>query len=311
MSTSKGKVGPNSDLAEATGSVYPHLLLLLLQVLALSSPIFPSRRALFATVLASMAVLAHMNRFTNNPIHANFAALAWPHYLATIEKVLFCNPPGPETDLWRIDSTRQEALSFAGFGYRKIRWAVVLLFNLRGIRWNWEVKNVPKSQVAGKVSRGRFLLWQIVNLIGFVFMADLVAQLSIRLFFTSHDGRVGTVNSKYIDIRDPSWLRSFVNTLVFGAGPYYFINMQYIAVSIIFVALGISKPEVCFVSERKVGDSPRADRWVMKTGLASFFWQISRCDYCETFLGEFLAPDVTSSMYLNRGKGNGERRMAC
>lgn len=148
--------------------------------------------------------------------------------------------PCPEGSLWHVDKPAREALSYPALGPQKLRWALVIMFNLRGVRWNFEVKNVPKVK---PFSRRSFLVSQTLNLVYYVLMADLVVQLGIRLFYTAPNGQVGSLDSKYLTLRHAEWRWSFVRALVFGATPYYICCMQYTMFSIPAVALGLRKPE--------------------------------------------------------------------
>jgi len=238
---------PNFELSEATGSIYPHIALLLLQVIAFNFPNFRGHRIVFGLGIVGLAITSQLNRFTNDLTTANFFALAWPHYLSTLEKLLFSGPQGPEGDLWRLDKPLREALKFRPFGFQKLKWALLLLLNLRGIDWSFQIpeSNIPKLGWRYR-SHYRFLLAQILELIGTILMADLVAQTTVRIVFTPPTGNIGAINSKCITLRDPDLLWSFLKTLVYGCGPYYFINMQYILCSIVAVGLGLSSPKVRF-----------------------------------------------------------------
>ncbi|KAE8163403.1 pyridoxal phosphate-dependent transferase [Aspergillus tamarii] len=239
METVLGK--HNWDLYPTNGSITPHLLLVCAQILFLSGPQFHGRRILAMTTILSLATIAQYNRFTNNPGVANLFALAWPHWLSAIEKIVFASPGGPEADLWRVDRVPHEAMTWPVFGWRKIKWAITLLLNLRGIRWSFQAKNIPR--MPERMTRARFLRWRLGELIWVLLMADLVSQMTLRFFFTDAVGAVGNVDSKYITIRDARWGWSFLKALTFGLGPYFFINMQYLVVSILAVAAGISRPE--------------------------------------------------------------------
>ena len=130
---------------------------------------------------------------------------------------------------------------YGAFGYQKLRWAVALMFNMRGIRWNHEVKNVRKPT---QRSITTFLFTQLLALVYYGLIADLIVQLGIRWFYTTDDGLVGILNSKYLTLRHPDWRWSFAKAFVFGATPYYICCMQYTIFSIPAVLLGLSKPEV-------------------------------------------------------------------
>ena len=234
---------PNRQLSDTSGTVWPHIAVLISQIIALNVPNFHGRRTFFAFVIAGLAILAQFNRFTNDLGTANLFALAWPHYLSTIEKLLFSGPGGPEQALWRLDKHPKEAQQFVPFGLEKLKWSIMLLLNLRGVDWSFQIKNIP---VLGSRYRSRpiFLFAQTIEFMATVTMADLVAQATIKIIFTPPTGLVGSLNSKCITLRDSDLSWSFVKALIYGSGPYFFINMQYVFCSIIAVGLGLSAPKV-------------------------------------------------------------------
>jgi hypothetical protein len=115
------------------------------------------------------------------------------------------------------------------------------MVNLRGVRWNYEVKNVPNST---QQSRMGFVFWQLLDFARFLFTTDLLLQLGIRLFMTSPpSGVVGDLDSKFVTLRHEQWAWSFAKALLFGCGPYFLINLQYTFCAIVAVLLGLGKPE--------------------------------------------------------------------
>ncbi|KAK2874944.1 hypothetical protein FQN49_001918 [Arthroderma sp. PD_2] len=288
----------NKDLHPANGSIIPHLLLIAAQILLLAGPrLLPGRRALAAMTILTLAVVAQCNRFTNNPGLANLFALAWPHWLSALEKIVFASPGGPEADLWRVDRVAREAVAWPTLGWRKIKWAVTLLLNLRGIRWSYQVKNVPPVPGLDRMSRGRFLLWRLVELVLVVLMADLVSQMGLRFFYTDAAGVVGALDSKYLSIRDHRLGWSFLKALTFGLGPYYFINMQYLVVSIVAVATGISRPSVSINFQNKRDRIVKNETNQNGIGLATTFWKIERSHHNAKLLGNILASNAAQSVY--------------
>lgn len=232
---------PNTLLRDPIGSMMPHVLLMAIQLLALAGPPFRYRRELVAVATLGLGV-TYLSRphFTNDFGLAQPFSMAWSTYLATLEKL--AADGGPEACFWRIDKPTQEALSYPAFSWQKIRWALVMIFNMRGIRWNYQVKNVPPAPERGR--RWRFLLNQVVALGYYMLMTDIFSQLGIHLFYTAPDGKVGAVNSKFVTLASPNLGWSFLKTLAFGTMPYYMIQTQYTAFSILAVLSGLSKPEV-------------------------------------------------------------------
>ena len=234
----------NRELPPPHGSKLPHILLWIIQIVALASPRFRGRSALFSVAILVLAVIANIEPcFTNNIAEAQPFTIAWSNYLSTLEKLVFHgDAAGPEPDFYRLDHEPGEALGYTGFGPYKLLWSIVLLINLRGVRWSYQVKNVPFTRPGEK--RRAFLLRQIPNVIYYSLMADLMVQLGIRLFYTPVKGSIGAVNSKFLTLRHHNWIWSFSKSLVFGAQPYYFVCLQYNLCSIPAVLLGLSKPEV-------------------------------------------------------------------
>ncbi len=235
---------PNTSLRDPTGSIAPHVILMVLQLLALAGPPLPYRRGILIVITLSLgATYLSRPHFTNSFGLAQPFSMLWSTYLSSLEKLAARG--GPEASFWRIDQPARDALAYPSFGLKKLRWALVLIFNMRGIRWNYQVKNVPAaSKMAVRGSRPRFLAWQAAALAYYVFMADLVSQLGIHIFYMGPDGRVGAVNTKYLTLRSPYLRLSFTKALVFGATPYYIVQLQYTLFSILAVLLMMSKPEV-------------------------------------------------------------------
>ena len=232
----------NRTVHESTDSIAPHILLWVAQLVALASPSFQGRREIFSAIIIFLALWSLKNAdFTTTKDVAQFFALAWANYLSTLEKLLFSEPGGPEDSYWHIDKPSKEAASFPAFGFRKLKWAIVLITNLRGIRWNYQVKNVPTAKTR---SRTMFLFSQAIVLVYYFMMADVVNHLWVRLYYTPPDGRIGEVNSKYLTITHPDWRWRLAKTLAWGPLPYYMINIQYAIFSIFAVLLGLSQPDV-------------------------------------------------------------------
>jgi len=231
----------NTIFREPTASIVPHVCLYLIQFVALASPPFRGRRVLFSSIIIALAIQTQLHpHFTNNVALAQPFTIAWSYYMATLAKLMFSSD-GPEARYWRIDKPIAEARSYLGYGWKKLVWATMLIFNQRGIRWNHQVKNVPQTQQRDKI---KFLFWQAYQFCKCMMIADLLFELTRRLMFTPPDGAVGAVNSRYLSLHHPDWRWSFSKALVFGATPYFMLSMQYAQFAFIAVLLGLSKPEV-------------------------------------------------------------------
>lgn len=127
-----------------------------------------------------------------------------------------------------------------------MKWAAAMMFNTRGVRWNYEVKNLPPKP---EVTKSTFLLRQSFNFVKMLFMTDILLQLSVRLLWTPpnatlRDSEGKFLDSKHLTITHPDWRWSFLRTLVFAGGPYFFVSLQYVTASIVAVGLNLSRVEV-------------------------------------------------------------------
>lgn len=240
-------------LRESEGSILPHLLLLVVPITALAGPRFPQRRGLAIAAIVGLAAGCHANQFTQSLGLANLLSLAWPHYLLCLANFVFASAEGPEGDLWRVDRPPREALAFPAFSGRKLVWAFVTLFNTRGIRWNYEVPHPPRRVGKGeREGRARFVWLQLVDLVWMVLMADLVSQTGRHCFFVDPETSQVHADTKRLSVRGHGALDSLLRAFVFGAGPYFFINIQYVLCSIPWVLMGWSKPQVSLEPESVV-----------------------------------------------------------
>ncbi len=233
---------PKLALREPSDSILPHVALFIIQFIALASPPFRGRRLLFSSLIIVLAIQAQLNpHFTNTVAVAQPFTIAWSYYMATLAKLLFSHDAGPESEYWRINKPVKEAARLRAYGLQKLTWALMLVFNQRGVRWNHQVKNVPSATKQRKL---QFLLYQAFTFAKCTLVADLLFELTRRFMFTAPDGSVGELNSKYLTLRHDIWVWSFAKALVFGATPYFMLSMQYAQFAFLAVLLGLSTPEV-------------------------------------------------------------------
>ncbi|KAK8105170.1 aminotransferase GliI [Apiospora kogelbergensis] len=227
-------------LRDPSSSIIPHVALYVVQVLALASPPSRSRNYVFAALIAGLCLYTQFHpHFSNDPGLVQPFTIAWSYYLDTLSKLLFSGPRGPEAAFWRLDRSRQEAVGYKAFGWKKLRWALSLILNQRGARWNYQVKNVHPVQ---SKKRAAFLALQAWNFAKCILISDLLFSLSRRLFYTTPDGLVGAVNSHDLTLRHPDWRWSFARALVFGALPYFMLTMQYSLLAFVGVVTGLTRP---------------------------------------------------------------------
>ncbi|KAI1647328.1 membrane bound O-acyl transferase family-domain-containing protein [Daldinia loculata] len=236
-----GSVFPNTELKEPDSSIFPHVLLWICQIVALTCPPFRGRRLCFASLIIALATYCNAHpHFTNDFGLAQPFSLAWSFYMAVLSKLMFSGPCGPEERFWRANGPTREAQAYSAFGWKKMRWAAVLMFNQRGIRWNHQVKNIPGSP---KMTRSQFLAAQLGKFIGCLCMADLLFEIHRRLNLTSPDGQAGHINSKHLTIKHHDWRWSLAKTFSFAFLPYFMLSMQYAQGAFIFVLFKLSKAE--------------------------------------------------------------------
>ncbi len=213
------------------GSISPHILLPLSQMLCLTLPPFKYRKHIFIPIIASLAYATYTNHFGNTVESRAMSGIHWTVFLGTLEKLMFDHP---ETDYWRQDRTHGEATKMSP-GPTKLRWATSLMSNLRGIGWNYQVKGVPPS--SAPQNKWSFLLHQCIKYVRCHIITDL-----LHVYFMKYHYLEG-VNIAFLDLRAASWTRSFCNAFCAGAKLYFPIQMNYTLASIISVLLGICQPK--------------------------------------------------------------------
>lgn len=227
----------------AESSVLPHIALLLVQLMSLAGPRTHSRKnAFLAVVVGLFAITLYEPYFTTDIGKAQPFSIAWPSLLSTFEKICLSGDEGPEGNFWRVDKPAKEAAQYTAFGLSKVRWATVLLLNIRGVRWNFEVKNIRK--LSRESSRASFCMKQSFLALYYFLMADIVSHLGIQFLYTLPNGRSVPPLDKSITLDHPLWYWSITKCFVFGATPYYVMNLQYALGSVVFVLLHISQPQV-------------------------------------------------------------------
>ncbi|MCJ1241371.1 hypothetical protein MMC14_009376 [Varicellaria rhodocarpa] len=215
------------------GSALPHVLLIVVQLLALSLPPFKYRALVFVPVIVGLACVAYQNMFSEDVELLASLMGQWSWYLGTIEKLTFTHP---EEDFWRLDRARAEATSMSP-GPSKLRWSAALWGGIRGVGWNHQVRGVPKA--TAPQTKWRFILHRLVAYAKYYLISDILVIYTSRHYYSSPD-----VDLASLTIRDPSWLRSLINASVAGALVQFPIQLHYTLGSIIAVFLGLSQPKM-------------------------------------------------------------------
>ena len=224
-----------------------HVLLLAIQILALTLPPFQHRATVFAVLIVCLVALTYNDILDTKPTDVDLHSPAnhvpvdiilpilsqWPWYLGTLGKLLFSLP---ERDYWRLNHQRGEALALSWRA--KLKWAVALYSSPRGVGWNFRVKGVPASMKPQ--SRPGFILnqsvWLSVCALGF----DAMGYYTRVYYFGGREwGKEGVTSYSN------NWGRSAVNAFHGFFTPYLGLNIAYSQIAIASVGLGLNDPEVC------------------------------------------------------------------
>ncbi|KAI9769733.1 MAG: hypothetical protein M1835_006662 [Candelina submexicana] len=216
--------------ALAHGSILPHLLLPVAQLLALSLPPFKGRSTIFVPLIAGLAFLSYANTMTEDYATRLAMVNQWCIYLATIEKLLFSNV---ENDYYRTDRAKAEASSMS-FGLEKFRWALSLLTTLRGIRWSFQVKGVPAAD--NSLTKWQFLKHRLRCYIAYYVLTDLLHVYAIRQMY------LPGVEPRSLTLRASTWSRSFLNAGCAGLKIYSNLQLVYTTASLTSVFLNLTEP---------------------------------------------------------------------
>lgn len=213
-----------------------YFLIIGLQILALWIPPFRGRALIFVSAIISCAVILHSDRISDDPQIAYAYGMAWPSYLATIDRLLFTTP---ELSFWRVGEKEGEALSY-GFGLRKLSWSLGQIFNPRGIGWNWRLKGITRVEGRPEFrSRKAFLYNKTVR-----FLVILLAYDILHTYLVSHN--FGTINGVYTPLSELPPVSRLTTTAAAGYVMFCGIELNHLLTSITFVGLGLSRPEVRF-----------------------------------------------------------------
>ncbi|KAF2014406.1 hypothetical protein BU24DRAFT_423362 [Aaosphaeria arxii CBS 175.79] len=232
---------PNITLKVPESSIVPHIVLWVVQIIALTSPAVKGRRSISIILIIGLGIYCNLHpHFTNNFDLAQPFSLGWSFYTAVLAKLILSGSEGPEDHYWRVDQPAREARGYNAFSWQKLRWTLSLMFNHRGIRWNHQVKNVP---AVSTTTKHRFIVGQLAKFAVCVCTADLLYEIHQRVNFTPTNGQVGWVDSKFLTMRHDDWRWYILKTYSLAALPYFALSMQFALVGAVAVLFGISKPQ--------------------------------------------------------------------
>lgn len=197
------------------GSVYPHLLAPAVLLLAFTFP--PVKyRALITTLLTCvLAYFCLTYPYGQERTSYRYAISGmWIYYAGILAKLVFHEP---EKEFWRIDREAKEAERM-GFGWQKLRWALSLFCAARGVGWNFQIGQIPKTKFVGK---RRFLIKTAIQFLVYYFLLDLATQFLVHAHFYDANQR----------IKDLGLLYSMAIECLMAVQSYCATNMQYAAVS--------------------------------------------------------------------------------
>lgn len=220
-----------APLTTTGGSLLPHLVLPIVQILALALPPFRYRATIFVPIIFFLVFLTWINLFSPTVDTRLILLAQWPWYLGTVEKLLFAQP---ERDYWHQDHNSGEALSLAWLD--KWKWAAALYCSPRGVGWNYQVKGVPPYR--GPNSKAGFVLDQFKWLALCAIAIDALHLYSREYYYRP------SVDPVDLTSYSKNWGRSSVNAVHGLLTPYFGLNLMYGQIAIFCVLLGLGAPKV-------------------------------------------------------------------
>ena len=215
------------------GKILPHILLPISMLLGLASPPFKGRGIFWSSLIAFLAYQTLVDEIPADQQMKYALSNSWFWYVATMQKLL-CSEP--EQAYWRLDREPAEAASMP-FGLEKIRWATALLLNPRGIGWNYQIKRLRPPEYSNN-QRLKFVFGQGLNFLLHYLIAEAAIMYLSRFSFP--------------EILDHmTWDKYVLIGIDSGILIYATWQIQWLAVCSLSVATGLSKPEVCLVSQAR------------------------------------------------------------
>lgn len=217
---------PTISIDPSLKNVLPHILLPISMILGLASPPFKGRGLFWSVLVAYLAYQTLVDEFPADQQLRYALSSSWFWYVVTLQKLL-CSEP--EQAYWRLDRQQAEATCMR-FGLEKIRWATALWLNPRGVGWNYQIKRLRPPEYSND-QRFRFVFGQVLSLLKH-YLVEEAAILYLSRF-------------SFPEILDNmTWDKYVLIGIDSGIIIYATWQIQWIVVSILGVATGLSQPKV-------------------------------------------------------------------
>ncbi|KAL7414460.1 hypothetical protein BDY24DRAFT_385264 [Mrakia frigida] len=220
-------------------AILPHLFLFLALALPPRPVRLPLRFLFFPAIMVSQNWI--MNHYTTGLPVADYGVnsfavtmmfkagdLLGEHMLGPEQK-FFKGPPGPVpsflTSLMENEDGSMPVSRVPMGAWERVKWAVGLMTSMRGVGWNWQVRNVPP---ASQQPRKVFVFTQSAKFCLLYIGMDLLSNfMQSHPYFTS---RASIPPSSFLDA-----ILIRVSALLAGYGA---LNTQYTLLSVVGVAIG-------------------------------------------------------------------------
>ncbi|KAF9459745.1 membrane bound O-acyl transferase family-domain-containing protein [Collybia nuda] len=128
-------------------------------------------------------------------------------------------------------SGQQESIENASFGAR-LRWALTLFFNPRGVGWSHEPKGI--LPLGSHLSRGRFILSQLIWSAIYLVLIDIVHFINVH---------TSVFKPESIPTASLTWHLRVLGVILSGLRATSYLSFLHALLSIICVATSISEPK--------------------------------------------------------------------
>jgi hypothetical protein len=209
-----------------------HILLPLVQIIALALPPFQNRSWVFVPLIGTLAYASATNLGSYDAELRAALISQWPWYLGTIAHLVFAQP---EHEYWRLDRPQHEAEKMS-FGWQKLAWSVALWVNPRGINWSQQIRGIRRG--SAPATRWSFVFHQLLYYLLYYLIVDFMMVYTLRHFY------VPNVDMATLTVRAASWTRSLYNSWHLLLSVIAQLQFQYLVCSMTTVALGIYEPKV-------------------------------------------------------------------